>query len=53
MRKTDLRKTASIRSSFLAKLSKDDNTTDVLLRICEALTCALNGIMETVFLDEE
>lgn len=49
MKKTDLRKTAGISSSSLAKLGKDENvTTDVLLRICESLNVNLNDIAETV-----
>ena len=49
MMKSDLRKAAGICSSSLAKLGKDENvTTDVLLRICEALECDLNDIAETV-----
>ena len=54
MNKTDLRKAAGISSSSLAKLGKDENvTTDVLVRICEALKCNLNDIAETVSDDEE
>lgn len=54
MKKTDLRKAAGISSSSLAKLGKDENvTTDVLVRICEALKCNLNDIAETVSDDEE
>lgn len=54
MNKTDLRKAAGISSSSLAKLGKDENvTTDVLVRICEALKCNLNDIAETVSNDEE
>lgn len=54
MKKTDLRKAAGISSSSLAKLGKDENvTTDVLLRICEALKCDLNDIAETVPDSEE
>lgn len=49
MKKTDLRKKAGISSSSLAKIGKDENvTTDVLLRICEALECNLNDIAESV-----
>lgn len=49
MKKSDLRIKAKISSSSLAKLGKDENvTTDVLLRICEALNCDLNDIVETV-----
>ena len=47
MNKTDLRKVAGISSSSLAKLGKDENvTTDVLLRICKALDCELDDIVE-------
>lgn len=49
MKKSDLRTKAKISSSSLAKLGKDENiTTDVLLRICEALDCNLVDIAETV-----
>lgn len=49
MKKTDLRKKAGISSSSLAKIGKNENvTTDVLLRICEALECNLNDIAESV-----
>lgn len=49
MKKSDLRTQAKISSSSLAKLGKDENvTTDVLLRICEALNCNLNDIAESV-----
>ena len=47
MKNTDLRKAAGISSSSLAKLGKDENvTTDVLLRICKALDCELDDIVE-------
>ena len=47
MKKKDLRKAAGISSSSLAKLGKDENvTTDVLLRICKALDCELDDIVE-------
>ena len=47
MKKTALRKAAGISSSSLAKLGKDENvTTDVLLRICKALDCELDDIVE-------
>ena len=49
MKKSDLKEKAGISSASLAKLGKGDNiTTDVLLRICEAMDCHLNDIMETV-----
>ena len=47
MKKTELRKAAGTSSSSLAKLGKDENvTTDVLLRICKALDCELDDIVE-------
>lgn len=49
MKKSDLRKAAGISSSSLAKLGKDENvTTDILVRICEALKCNLDDIAEIV-----
>lgn len=53
MKKTDLRKKAGISSSSLAKIGKNENvTTDVLLRICEALECNLDDIAESVADDD-
>ena len=49
MKKSDLKEKAGISSASLAKLGKGDNiTTDVLLRICEAMNCHLDDIMETI-----
>ena len=49
MKKSDLKETAGISSASLAKLGKGDNiTTDVLLRVCEALDCRIEDILETV-----
>ena len=49
MKKSDLKERAGITSASIAKLGKGDNiTTDVLLRICEAMDCHLDDIMETV-----
>lgn len=49
MKKSDLKEKACLSSASIAKLGKGDNiTTDVLLRICEAMNCHLNDIMETV-----
>lgn len=49
MKKSDLKEKAGISSASLAKLGKGENiTTDVLLRICEAIDCHLEDIMETV-----
>ena len=47
MNKTDLRKKSGISSSSLAKLSKDENvTTDVLLKVCWALDCRIEDVVE-------
>lgn len=49
MNKKDLRKKSGISTASIAKLGKGENiTTDVLLRICEALDCSINDIMETL-----
>jgi len=48
MQKRDLQESAGISSASIAKLGIGENiTTDVLLKICEALNCDLNDIMET------
>lgn len=47
MNKSDLRKLTGISSASIAKLNKGENiTTDILLRICEALDCDLTDIVE-------
>ena len=49
MKKSDLKEKAGISSTSLAKLGKGDNiTSDVLLRICEAMDCRIEDILETV-----
>lgn len=49
MKKSDLKEKAGISSASLAKLGKGDNiTTDVLLRVCEAMDCQIEDILETV-----
>lgn len=49
MNKQDLGKIANISPASIAKLGKGANvTTDVLLKICEALNCNLEDIIETV-----
>ena len=46
MNKSDLREKAGISTSSIAKLGKGENiTTDVLIKICEALDCTLEDIM--------
>lgn len=49
MKKKDLRVATGMSSASMAKLAKNENiTTDVLVRICNALGCALSDIMELV-----
>lgn len=49
MKKKDLRAATGISSASMAKLAKNENvTTDVLVRICNALGCDLADIMELV-----
>jgi len=49
MNKSDLKDRAGISSASIAKLGKGDNiTTDVLIKICEAMSCRLEDILETV-----
>ncbi|MDE8196209.1 helix-turn-helix domain-containing protein [Erysipelothrix rhusiopathiae] len=49
MNKQDLKNTTGISSASIAKLGKGENiTTDILLKICEALDCKLEDIMETI-----
>ena len=46
MNKSDLWEKAGISASSIAKLGKGENiTTDVLIKICEALDCTLEDIM--------
>jgi DNA-binding Xre family transcriptional regulator len=47
MNRKDLREKARISTASIAKLGKGENiTTDVLLKICEALDCDITEIME-------
>ena len=49
MKKTEFAKKAKIRSASLAKHGKGANvTTDVLVKICEALKCDIGDICEVV-----
>ena len=49
LKKTEFAKQAGISAASLAKLGKGANvTTDVLLRICEALNCDISDICEVV-----
>ncbi|WP_334196209.1 helix-turn-helix domain-containing protein [Muricomes intestini] len=54
LKKTEFAKMAGISSASLAKLGKGANiTTDILLKICEALDCDISDIVEVVRDDEE
>lgn len=49
MKRKDLQDAARISSASVAKLGKGENiTADVLLKICSALDCTLEDIMETI-----
>ena len=49
MKRKDLQEVEGISSASVAKLGKGDNiTTDVLLRICEALDCTIDDILDTI-----
>ena len=53
MNKQRLREKAEISSASIAKLGRGDNvTTEVLLKICEALNCQPGDIMEMVVDDK-
>ena len=47
--KKQLREMSGISTASMAKLGKGENlTTDILLKICEALDCNINEIVETI-----
>ena len=49
MKRKDLMEVAGISSASVAKLGRGDNIqTDVLLRICEALDCTIDDILDTL-----
>ena len=54
MSRTELRLKSGISTRQLAKLGKKENvTTDVLVRICRALECNIDEIMDICEQDEE
>lgn len=53
MLKKDLSQKAGISGFTIAKMSKGENvTTDILVKICEALDCDVSDIMEIVATEE-
>ena len=49
MKKKDLQKAAGISSASITKLGKNENmSTETLLKICTALNCNLNDIVESI-----
>jgi DNA-binding Xre family transcriptional regulator len=47
MNKVDLKRVSGVSTTSIAKLTKGGNvTTDVLLKICRALDCGINDIMD-------
>lgn len=53
MKKKELSEAAGISNSLIAKLGKNENVTvDVLVRICTALDCGFDDIMELTSTDQ-
>lgn len=53
MNRRNLKDAAGISTATIAKLGKGENvTTDILVKICEALDCELDEIMELAHDDE-
>ena len=49
MKKIELKKTAKISGSNIGRLTRDENVTvDVLARICIALNCGFDDIVEVI-----
>ena len=49
LNKQDLRRMTGVSTASIAKLGKGENiTTDILVKICEALDCDVTDIMELV-----
>lgn len=54
IKKGELQQLANVSSSSIAKLGKNENVnTDILVRICEALNCSLEEIMELTETDDK
>lgn len=49
MNRQDLKNASGVSAASIAKLGKSENiTTDVLLKICSALDCHIEDILETI-----
>ena len=54
IKKGELQQLANVSSSSIAKLGKNENVnTDILVRICKALNCSLEEIMELTETDDK
>lgn len=54
IKKQELQKMSEVSAASIAKMGRCENvTTDVVLRICEALDCRVEDIMERVPIKEE
>ena len=53
IQKQELQKMSEVSAASIAKMGRCENvTTDVLLRICEALDCNIEDIMERVLIKD-
>ena len=53
MKKEDLRKATGITTTAMAKLGRNQNVnTEILVKICKALQCDINDIVEIVNTEE-
>lgn len=54
MKKKDICKQAGIATSTMAKMAKDENVSlDVLVRICRALNCTIDDILDILPAENE
>jgi len=54
MSRTDLKRLSGISTTSLAKMGKGENiTTGVILKICNALDCSTDDIMEVIDIQQE